>query len=36
MMVASKPEVSFDQVAAPVLEIMDGSLYFSLELRYGT
>jgi hypothetical protein len=27
VMVASRPKVSFDQMAAPVLEIMDGSMY---------
>jgi hypothetical protein len=27
VMVASMPEVSFEQIAAPVPEIMDGSLY---------
>jgi hypothetical protein len=30
VMVASRPKVSFDQMAAPIPEIMDGSLYYVL------
>jgi hypothetical protein len=28
-MAASRPKVTFDQIAAPVLEIMDDSLYYA-------